>query len=148
MGRRSGSADQGREQISERDRGQAFVDDLEQRSAYRQEILDDVVAPPNDPVREVKERDLDDPADVPIPAETLRDGGPTRSGGGLTTTGGTAGPASTRRATGPGRGKDPGRGKKGRGRDKVAPTTTGDATSGGMGTPAGGTTSDATTREV
>ncbi|WFE26352.1 hypothetical protein O7623_23900 [Solwaraspora sp. WMMD791] len=145
MGRRSDNAGQDRDY--ERDHGQAFVDELEQRSAYRQEILDDVVAPPTDPVREVKQRDLDDPADVPIPAEVLRDGGPTRSGGGLTTTGGTAGPASTRRAAGPGRGKDPGRGKKGRGRGKVAPTTTGDATSGGMGTPAGGSTSDATTRE-
>ncbi|ROO51605.1 hypothetical protein EDC02_6488 [Micromonospora sp. Llam0] len=148
MGRRNRDADRDAEWAG--DEGQAFVDDLEQRSAYRQEILDDVVAPPTDPVREVKERDLDDPADVPIPAETLRDGGPTRSGGGLTTTGGTAGPASTRRVndsnrdTGPGRGRS--RGKRGRG--KVAPTTTGDATSGGMGTPAGGTTSDATTREA
>lgn len=67
----------------------------------------------------------------------LRDGGPTRSGGGLTTTGGAAGPASVRRV------KD-----RNRGGQKVAPTTTGDATSGGMGTPAGGSTSDATTREA
>lgn len=97
------------------DEGQAFVDDLEQRSAYRQEVLDDVRTPP----------------------DALRDGGPTRSGGGLTTTGGTAGPASVRRV------KD-----RNRGGQKVAPTTTGDATSGGMGTPAGGSTSDATTREA
>lgn len=151
-----GGRDRHPERNQERDYGQAFVDELEQRSAYRQEILDDVIAPPTDPVREAKQRDFGDPADVPIPAEVLLDGGPTRSGGGLTTTGGTAGPASTRRVTGPGRDKESrGRDKESRGRKaggkkgrgKVAPTTTGDATSGGMGTPAGGSTSDATTRE-
>lgn len=66
--------------------------------------------------------------------EALRDGGPTRGHGAVTTTGGTAGPASVRRR--PNRNKRDG---------KVAPTTTGDATSGGMSTPAGGTTSDGTT---
>ncbi|MGN9909166.1 hypothetical protein ACTMTJ_16605 [Phytohabitans sp. LJ34] len=65
--------------------------------------------------------------------EILRDGGPTRGHGAVTTTGGTAGPASVRRRTN----RDTGDGK-------VAPTTTGDATSGGMSTPAGGTTSDGT----
>ncbi|BCB90199.1 hypothetical protein [Phytohabitans suffuscus] len=63
--------------------------------------------------------------------EVRRDGGPTRGHGAVTTTGGTAGPASVRRRTN----RDIGRGK-------VAPTTTGDATSGGMSTPASGTTSD------
>ncbi|MFC0531262.1 hypothetical protein [Phytohabitans kaempferiae] len=65
--------------------------------------------------------------------ETRRDGGPTRGHGAVTTTGGTAGPASVRRLA-----------KKDRKGRKVAPTTTGDATSGGMSRPAGGTTSDAT----
>ena len=63
--------------------------------------------------------------------EILRDGGPTRGHGAVTTTGGTAGPASVRRRTN----RDTGDGK-------VAPTTTGDATSGGMSTPVGGATSD------
>lgn len=66
--------------------------------------------------------------------EIRRDGGPTRGPGAVTTTGGTAGPASVRRRTN----RDTGDGK-------VAPTTTGDATSGGMDTPAGGATSDGTT---
>jgi hypothetical protein len=95
--------------------------------------LDEVTGPRTDLVREAKDRDLDDPAHVDIDPETWRNGGPTRSGGLLTTTGGTAGPASVRRQ----RNDDSGR--------KVAPTTTGDATSGGMNTPAGGSTSDNTT---
>jgi hypothetical protein len=65
-----------------------------------------------------------------VDPDVLRDGGPTRNRGVGTTTGGRrAGPASVRRrprATG----------------GRVAPTTTGDATSGGMATPRGGTTSD------
>ncbi len=55
--------------------------------------------------------------------------GPTRTPGIRTTTGGTAGPASVRRVSRPG----------------AAPTTTGDATTGGTGTVTGGGTSDATT---
>ncbi|BCB77649.1 hypothetical protein GCM10022251_63660 [Phytohabitans flavus] len=66
--------------------------------------------------------------------EILRDGGPTRGHGAVTTTGGTAGPASVRRR--------PNRSTRDK---KVAPTTTGDATSGGMSTPASGATSDGTT---
>lgn len=97
---------------------------------YGAGALDEVTVPPTDPVREAKDRDLDDPAHVDIDPEVLRNGGPTRSGGAVTTTGGTAGPASVRRR---------------RNEGKVAPTTTGDATSGGMDTPAGGATSDATT---
>lgn len=59
-----------------------------------------------------------------------RDGGPTRTPGMVTTTGGRAGPAGVRRLT-----RRPGAG--------VAPTTTGSAGSGGMESPAGGATSDA-----
>jgi hypothetical protein len=94
--------------------------------------MSEITEPPNDPVREAKQRDLDDPADVDIDPEVLRQGGPTRTPGAVTTTGGRAGPAM-RHASGQ------------RGEGKVAPTTTGDATSGGMGTPTGGTTSDAST---
>ncbi|HEX6498659.1 MAG TPA: hypothetical protein VF054_06455 [Micromonosporaceae bacterium] len=98
---------------------------------YGPDVLDEVTVPPTDEVREAKEHDVGDPADVQVDAEELRNGGPTRSGGAVTTTGGTAGPASVRRAPRTG--------------ENVAPTTTGDATSGGMSTPAGGSTSDATT---
>ncbi|MFV2019559.1 hypothetical protein [Micromonospora sp. LOL_023] len=65
MGRRTGDTGH------EGDEGQAFADDLEQGTMYRQEVLDDVIAPPNN---------------VQTPPEVLRDGGPTRSGGGLSTT--------------------------------------------------------------
>lgn len=94
--------------------------------------MSEITEPPTDPVREAKQRDLDDPADVDVDPEVLRQGGPTSTPGVITTTGGRAGPAM-RHATGQ------------HGAGKVAPTTTGDATSGGMRTPAGGTTSDATT---
>jgi hypothetical protein len=60
-----------------------------------------------------------------------RDGGPVHGQGAATTTGGTAGPASVRRRT-----------NREMSDEKVAPTTTGDATSGGMSTPASGTTND------
>src|SRR5919199_4095864 len=89
--------------------------------------MSEITEPPTDPVREAKQRDLDDPADVDIDPEVLRQGGPTRTPGAVTTTGGRAGPAM-RHASGQ------------RGEGKVAPTTTGDATSGGMGTPTGGAT--------
>jgi hypothetical protein len=65
--------------------------------------------------------------DREVELEELRNGGPTRTGGMVTTTGGTAGPASIRRPTNP----------------DAAPTTTGDATSGGMATPVRTSTSDA-----
>jgi hypothetical protein len=67
--------------------------------------------------------------------EQLVNGGPPPAGGGaMTTTGGTAGPNSfkTRPRSGPG----------------VAPTTTGDATTGAMTTPVDGYTSDATSNAV
>jgi hypothetical protein len=94
--------------------------------------MSEITEPPTDPVREAKQRDLDDPADVKVDPEVLRQGGPTRTPGAITTTGGGVGPAM-RHATGQ------------RGEGKVAPTTTGDSTSGGMDAPKGGTTSDATT---
>jgi len=66
--------------------------------------------------------------------EVLRDGGPHTGEGIMTTTGGTAGPNSfkTRPRSGPG----------------VAPTTTGDATTGAMETPVDGYTSDASSNAV
>lgn len=93
-----------------------------------------MTVPPTDPVREAKERDVDDPAHTRADPEELRQGGPTRTPGMATTTGGRAGPAMR-----------PGPGRPQTGRGKVAPTTTGDAGSGGMHTPAEGTTRDATT---
>jgi hypothetical protein len=80
-------------------------------------------------------RDRPDSADSTLDRHTdldeLRDGGPTQTPGVQTTTGGSAGPASVAGL----RARPAGAG----------PTTTGDATSGGMGTPVGGSTSDATT---
>lgn len=91
--------------------------------------VSEVNLPPTDPVREAKRRDIDDPADVEVNPDDLRNGGPTRTPGAVTTTGGKAGPANVHRVRRHG--------------DKVAPTTTGDATTGGMGNAAGGSTSDA-----
>ncbi|MER5703328.1 hypothetical protein ABT023_15490 [Micromonospora sp. NPDC002296] len=107
----------------------------EQRIAggvYGEGALDEVTVPQTDETRVLQEEDPGDPADVPIDPEVLRDGGPTRGQGALTTTGGTAGPASVRRVA-----RQPERHP-----GKVAPTTTGDATTGGLSTPAGGSTSD------
>ncbi|KXK58409.1 hypothetical protein AWW66_29955 [Micromonospora rosaria] len=94
--------------------------------------LDEVTTPRTDVSRVAQEEDPGDPADVPIDPEVLRDGGPTRGQGAVTTTGGTAGPASVRRVA-----RQPERHP-----GTVAPTTTGDATTGGLSTPAGGPTSD------
>ncbi|MEU4383246.1 hypothetical protein [Micromonospora echinofusca] len=99
---------------------------------YGEGALDEVTVPPTDVQRVIQDEDPDDPAHVPVDPEVLRDGGPTRGQGAVTTTGGTAGPASVRRLA-----RQPERH-----RGKVAPTTTGDATTGGMSTPAGGSTSD------
>ncbi|MFI0794063.1 hypothetical protein ACH4OY_15445 [Micromonospora rubida] len=107
----------------------------EQRIAggvYGEGALDEVTVPQTDELRVLQEEDPNDPADVRIDPEVLRDGGPTRGQGALTTTGGTAGPASVRRVA-----RQPERHP-----GKVAPTTTGDATTGGLSTPAGGSTSD------
>ncbi|MEU8071426.1 hypothetical protein [Micromonospora sp. NPDC049151] len=107
----------------------------EQRVAggvYGEGALDEVTVPQTDVERMRQEVDPDDPADVPVDPTVLRDGGPTRGQGAVTTTGGTAGPASVRRVARQPE-KHPG---------KVAPTTTGDASTGGLSTPAGGSTSD------
>lgn len=102
---------------------------------YGEDALDEVNSPASDVQRVLQDEDPLDPADVPVDPEVLRDGGPTRGQGAITTTGGTAGPASTRRV--------PRRPERHPG--KVAPTTTGDATTGGLGTPPGGATSDQST---
>ncbi|MEV0005753.1 hypothetical protein AB0H28_26205 [Micromonospora sp. NPDC050980] len=110
----------------------------EQRVAggvYGEGALDEVTVPQTDVERTIQESDPDDPAHVPVDPTVLRDGGPTRGQGAVTTTGGTAGPASVRRVARQPE-QHPG---------KVAPTTTGDATTGGLSTPAGGSTSDAST---
>ena len=107
----------------------------EQRVAggvYGDGALDEITVPQTDVERMRQELDPDDPADVPVDPTVLRDGGPTRGQGAVTTTGGTAGPASVRRVARQPE-KHPG---------KVAPTTTGDASTGGLSTPAGGSTSD------
>jgi hypothetical protein len=105
---------------------------------YGPGALDEVTVPPADEVRESQERDIDDPADVRIDPDELRDGGPTRSPGALSTLG-------DRRPA-----REPKRGGRPRGKGKVAPTTTGDAGTGGMSTPAAGSTSDAasTARQI
>ncbi|GAA4561546.1 hypothetical protein GCM10023176_00370 [Micromonospora coerulea] len=119
-------------------------DDIRQDAARRAEdriaggvygkgALDEVTVPQTDVERVRQELDPDDPAHVRIDPQVLRDGGPTRGQGAVTTTGGTAGPASARRVA-----RQPERHP-----GKVAPTTTGDATTGGLSTPAGGSTSDA-----
>lgn len=99
---------------------------------YGEGVLDEVTVPRTDVQRVIQDEDPGDPADVPIDPDVLRDGGPTRGQGAVTTTGGTAGPASARRVA-----RQPERH-----RGEVAPTTTGDATTGGMSTPVGGSTSD------
>ena len=98
-------------------------------------------------MEEVRRQDWGDVADVPVDTEKLRDGGPTRSPGAMTTTGGTGGDARRPRpAPPPGRNAAPGRRGPTGPSGKVAPTTTGDATSGGTQAPTGAaTTSDATT---
>lgn len=102
---------------------------------YGEGALDEVTVPPTDVNSAIQRDDPDDPAKVPIDPNVLRDGGPTRGQGAITTTGGTAGPASVRRVA-----RQPERH-----RGKVAPTTTGDATTGGLSTPRGGSTSDQST---
>jgi hypothetical protein len=95
---------------------------------------------------EVKRQDWGDPADVQLDPDDLRDGGPTRTAGAVTTTGGTGGPARRPRPTPPPGRKAALRRQTGdQPAGKVSPTTTGDATSGGMHSPDGVSTSDATT---
>ncbi|WBB82352.1 hypothetical protein O7606_10145 [Micromonospora sp. WMMD882] len=99
---------------------------------YGDDALAEVNEPATDVQQEIQRQDPGDPADVPVDPAVLRDGGPTRGQGAVTTTGGTAGPASVRRVA-----RQPERHP-----GTVAPTTTGDATTGGLGTPAGASTSD------
>ncbi|MDG4786250.1 hypothetical protein O7626_09975 [Micromonospora sp. WMMD1102] len=100
------------------------------RGEYAPRAVEEVSLPV-DEGRAAHEIDIEDPANRAPDPDVLRDGGPTRNRGVATTTGGRkAGPASVRR-----RPRPPG--------GNVAPTTTGDATTGGMNTPASGSTSDA-----
>ncbi|SCL22791.1 hypothetical protein GA0070624_2607 [Micromonospora rhizosphaerae] len=101
---------------------------------YGEGALDEVTVPQTDVLRVIQDEDPDDPAHVPVDPNVLRDGGPTRGQGAVTTTGGTAGPASSGWVA-----RQP---ERHRTKGKVAPTTTGDATTGGLSTPAGGSTSD------
>ncbi|MGC4770803.1 hypothetical protein ACLQ25_17740 [Micromonospora sp. DT44] len=102
---------------------------------YGEGALDEVTVPPTDVESQLQRDDPLDPAQERVDPRVLHDGGPVGGQGAVTTTGGTAGPASVRRmARQPER--HPG---------KVAPTTTGDATTGGLSTPTGGGTSDQST---
>jgi hypothetical protein len=115
----------------------ARSDDPIGHGAYGEGAVNEATAPPTDPVGEAKDRDLRDPTDRELELEELRNGGPTRTPGMRTTTGGTAGPASVAPAL-----REHQQPRDG---GVVAPTTTGDATSGGMSTPVRSSTSDATT---
>lgn len=94
---------------------------------YGPDAAEEVTLPAEDVRRERRQVESANAEEDP---DVLRDGGPTRNRGVITTTGGRkAGPASVHR-----RPRRPG--------GRVAPTTTGDATTGGTRTPAGGSTSD------
>lgn len=113
----------------ERQQSVRRAEDRVGRGEYGPGAVEEVTLPV-DEGREAHERDIEDPADRPRDPDVLRNGGPTRNRGVITTTGGRkAGPASVHR-----RPRPPG--------GKVAPTTTGDATTGGTNTPASGSTSD------
>jgi hypothetical protein len=116
-------------------------DDPIGQGAYGDGAIEEVTVPGTDPVRTAKDRDLGDPADRELELEELRNGGPTRTPGIRTTTGGNAGPAAVAARLREHRRPNQAPGASG----TVAPTTTGDATSGGMDTPVRGSTSDATT---
>ncbi|WP_432994177.1 hypothetical protein [Dactylosporangium sp. CA-233914] len=103
----------------------------------------DEVTDPSDPAREVLRRGAGeptgavarDPADAAAEAEILRNGGPTTSEGLRTTTGSHAGPG------GPGSARHHRRVQPG-----AAPATTGDATTGGMTSPAAAETGELSDR--
>ena len=80
--------------------------------------------------------ELSSTVDADVDPEVLRNGGPTRTPGMMTTTGGTAGPNSAKPRPYRPEGV------------KIAPTTTGDATTGGMDTPIRSSTSDASSTAV
>ncbi|MFG2046528.1 hypothetical protein ACGFIW_03735 [Micromonospora sp. NPDC048935] len=102
---------------------------------YGKGALDEVTVPRTDVESQIQRDDPFDPAKERIDPQVLRDGGPVGGQGAVTTTGGTAGPASVRRVA-----RQPERH-----RGRVAPTTTGDATTGGLSTPMSGNTSDQST---
>ncbi|MEV1071485.1 hypothetical protein [Micromonospora parva] len=102
---------------------------------YGKGALDEVTVPGTDVESQIQRDDPFDPAKERIDPQVLRDGGPVGGQGAVTTTGGTAGPASVRRVA-----RQPERHP-----GTVAPTTTGDATTGGLSTPSGGGTSDQST---
>ncbi|MBG6103160.1 MULTISPECIES: hypothetical protein [Micromonospora] len=102
---------------------------------YGKGALDEVTLPRTDVESQIQRDDPFDPAKERIDPQVLRDGGPVGGQGAVTTTGGTAGPASVRRVA-----RQPERHP-----GTVAPTTTGDATTGGLSTPMGGGTSDQST---
>ncbi|PYC64344.1 hypothetical protein C7C45_30410 [Micromonospora arborensis] len=102
---------------------------------YGKGAVEAVTVPRTDVESQIQRDDPDDPAKVRVDPQVLRDGGPVGGQGAVTTTGGTAGPASVRRVA-----RQPERHP-----GKVAPTTTGDATTGGLSTPMSGGTSDQST---
>ncbi|WP_406067619.1 hypothetical protein [Micromonospora sp. NBC_01638] len=102
---------------------------------YGKGAVDEVTVPRTDVQSQIQRDDPLDPAHERVDPQVLRDGGPVGGQGAVTTTGGTAGPASVRRVA-----RQPERH-----RGKVAPTTTGDATTGGLSTPMSGGTSDQST---
>ncbi|WP_203935600.1 hypothetical protein [Planosporangium mesophilum] len=108
---------------------------LDERGLYGPGYLDEITEP-QDEARQAREAaDRQDVADHPLDPQIYRDGGPQETPGMVTTTGGHAGKSSAH----------PYHDRQPKGPGKVANPTTGDATSGGMGTPVGGSTSDATT---
>jgi hypothetical protein len=115
--------------VPDKDAQQRRIEEQLGHGEYGPGALDEVNVPPADD-RAAAQRD--DPAQVGVDMDELRDGGPTVTPGMVTTTGGKAGPASVHRL--PGHPETKG---------KVAPTTTGDATTGGRRSPAGTSTSDA-----
>lgn len=94
---------------------------------YGPGALDEVTDPPTDPGRVAQETDVEDVADVRVDPQQLLDGGPTRSEG-LVTPGGRPDTGASQPTDNEIRGTRKQRGRRG----KVAPTTTGDATGGGM----------------
>jgi hypothetical protein len=98
--------------------------------AYGPGALDEVTEPPTDAGTEARLRDIDDVADVTVDPDALLNGGPTRSEGKQTAA---RDPLSMPRERA---------GQPQRGQGKIAPTTTGDATSGGMHERADTSTSD------